>query len=211
MADLQPEDIKGLEQTRQRLHQLSSNIASLKQDVLLNAPLPKWHSLQASAMILTNNIQVLTTLLAKNSEILNRAVVYPSTNYPGRTQEGLLGQLLRKKLEPSIEGWVDTGKEMGATVNDAEESKLKSWAAEWIATRVAKYALEEARDEYTVEERELGIENVRTGLLNEDEDLKKTEKPFGMGTVDHSGSQLMHANSLLILTTTGKLVDPRQN
>jgi Mediator of RNA polymerase II transcription complex subunit 8 len=40
---LSQEDIKALEQTRQRLYQLSNNIASLKGDVLRSNPLPQWH------------------------------------------------------------------------------------------------------------------------------------------------------------------------
>lgn len=91
-------------------------------------------------------------------------VVHPNTNFPGREQEGILGQILRKKLEPGVEKWVERGKEASMTVDITEEEEIKSWAAEWIAVRIAKYALEEAGDEYTVEEREKGIKNIRTGL-----------------------------------------------
>lgn len=41
MADLRQEDLKALEQTRQRLFQLTNNIASLKNDVLTANPLPQ--------------------------------------------------------------------------------------------------------------------------------------------------------------------------
>lgn len=41
-VSLAQEDIKALEQTRQRLFQLTSNIASLKQDILQSNPLPQW-------------------------------------------------------------------------------------------------------------------------------------------------------------------------
>ena len=37
--------------------------------------------------------------------------VHPSTNFPGRTQEPVLLQLLRKKLEPDIETWADQGRD----------------------------------------------------------------------------------------------------
>jgi mediator of RNA polymerase II transcription subunit 8 len=43
-ATLSQEDIKTLEQTRQRLYQLSNNIASLKADVLRSNPLPQWYA-----------------------------------------------------------------------------------------------------------------------------------------------------------------------
>jgi len=41
-TSLTQEDIKALEHTRQRLYQLSNNIASLKGDVLRSNPLPQW-------------------------------------------------------------------------------------------------------------------------------------------------------------------------
>ena len=41
-VSLAQDDIKALEQTRQRLFQLTSNIASLKQDILQSNPLPQW-------------------------------------------------------------------------------------------------------------------------------------------------------------------------
>lgn len=159
------EELKYLDQTRQRLHQLTNNIASLKQDVIQNSPLPNWHSLQASAVILAGNIQALTAHLSKHSELLNKTVIYPTPDYPGREQEGLLGQLLRKKLEPSVEKWVEKAKEVAeSSINTEEQEEFKLWAADWISLRIANYAQNEAGDEYTVEEREKGIENVRTGL-----------------------------------------------
>ncbi|RKF58514.1 Mediator of RNA polymerase II transcription subunit 8 [Erysiphe neolycopersici] len=166
------DDLKCLEQTRQRLQQLTNNIASLKQDVLQNQLLPNWHSLQATAVILANNIQALTSHLSKNSALLSSTVVYPIPNYPGREQEGLLGQLLRKKFEPEVESWVENGKKTAMELQHAEqeeeekEEELKTWAAEWIAVRIAKYALEEAGNTYTTEEKEKGFENIRTGLKN---------------------------------------------
>ena len=109
-------------------------------------------------------------------------MVYPSTNYPGRTQEGLLGQLLRKKLEPQVETWVEQGLAAETDVNGVakageNEEELWSWAQDWIGMRVAKYAMEEAGDNYTVEERENGIENVNTGLRRRfDEDESSDEE-----------------------------------
>lgn len=41
-AALGTEDLKALEQTRQRLYQLKSNIISLQTDVLRSNPLPQW-------------------------------------------------------------------------------------------------------------------------------------------------------------------------
>ncbi|TQS37512.1 hypothetical protein Golomagni_02010 [Golovinomyces magnicellulatus] len=172
------EELKYLDQTRQRLHQLTNNIASLKQDVIQNSPLPNWSVIPraASAVILAGNIQALTAHLSKHSELLNKTAIYPTPDYPGREQEGLLGQLLRKKLEPSVEKWVEKAKEVAeSSSNTEEQEEFKSWAADWISLRIANYAQNEAGDEYTVEEREKGIENVRTGLKSSSKATNNSE------------------------------------
>lgn len=108
-----------------------------------------------------------------HSELFEKVVIYPSTNFPGRTQEDLLLQLLRKKLEPGVDRWVEEGRAMaiptsqasngqGETDDDLEE-KWKA-ARDFIGERIARAAVTHRRDEYTAEERELGIENVNTGL-----------------------------------------------
>lgn len=195
------DDLRALEQMRQRLLQITSSIASLKNDVLQSAPLPPWYrlrsykqmstdeiyrsSLQNSASILAGNIQALAAHHSKNAELLNRLVVYPATNYPGRTQEGILTQLLRKKNEPSVESWVDEGRSTQASgaAGGKDDEDLSNWAADWINQRIATYITEEAGDMYTEEEREMGIEKVHTGLRRrleeDDEDDEDDEEMDG--------------------------------
>jgi mediator of RNA polymerase II transcription subunit 8, fungi type len=122
-------------------------------------------SLQTSASILASNVVALTAHLNNHAEFLSKTVVYPSTNYPGRTQEGLLGQLLRKKLEPHVETWVEEGRDIQAELHTGDtEEALLSWAKDWSMERISTYAQEQDGNNYTVAEREMGIENVRTGL-----------------------------------------------
>ncbi|QSZ32128.1 hypothetical protein DSL72_001697 [Monilinia vaccinii-corymbosi] len=189
---LQEEELKALEYTRQRFLHLTSNIASLKADFQRGAPLPEYSSVMTSSSILSTNIQSVIDHLAANSDILSRIVAFPSTNFPGRTQEGLLLQLLRKKLEPQVETWVDEGRNLQidnlGDQGDIEETW--KWAAEWIGPRIREYAQNEADDEYTAEEREGGVENVNTGLKDEyesdeededEEDADADEDMGGMG------------------------------
>lgn len=102
--------------------------------------------------------------------------LHPSPNFPGRTQEGILTQLLRKKLEPDVEELVDQGRDTARIVSPEGLAMLQEvWeeCRNWAKERVMKYAREEADDVYTKEEREMGVENVRTGLkkdLEQDED-----------------------------------------
>ncbi|KAH7360176.1 putative mediator of RNA polymerase II transcription subunit 8 [Rhexocercosporidium sp. MPI-PUGE-AT-0058] len=194
---LNQDDIKVLEQVRQRVFQLTNNIASLKSDVMRSNPLPPWNSLQTSASILANNIETLTTLMSKHAELLNKTVVYPSTNYPGRTQEAVLTQLLRKKLEPGVETWVEEARTAQSSVaetatNEKEDSELLEFARDWIGPRIVTYVTDDTGD-YTFEERARGRENVNTGLRrklqedesdsDEDEDEEMEDVGFAVTTV----------------------------
>ncbi|RDW69940.1 hypothetical protein BP5796_08337 [Coleophoma crateriformis] len=171
---LRQEDLKALEQTRQKLFTLSNNIGSLRNEMMRSNPLPDWASLQTSAAILARNLQNLTSHLSGHADLLERTVVYPSTNYPGRTQENLLVQLVRKRLEPPVEEWVAEGRAIEGNTKDEED--FSKWAQGWIGERIATYAMEEGGDNFTAEEREMGIENVRTGLRRKFEDDDESEE-----------------------------------
>ncbi|KAI2604603.1 mediator of RNA polymerase II transcription complex subunit 8-domain-containing protein [Hypoxylon sp. NC1633] len=114
--NLTNEELKAVDQTRQRLSQISSSIASLKADVLNSNPLPNLDSLQASADILHKNIESLIDLASEKSELFSRIAVHPSTNFPGRTQEHILLQLVRKKPEPDVATAMDNGRSIGAAL-----------------------------------------------------------------------------------------------
>ncbi|KAL2130396.1 hypothetical protein VTI74DRAFT_6524 [Chaetomium olivicolor] len=105
--NLAPEELKQLELLRNRFAQLTSSLASLRARVINSNPLPTSDSLQASAAILQQNIRSLQELTTENADLFQRIAVHPSTNFPGRTQEHVLLQLLRKKLEPDVESWVE--------------------------------------------------------------------------------------------------------
>ncbi|KAK3934943.1 mediator of RNA polymerase II transcription subunit 8 [Diplogelasinospora grovesii] len=109
--NLAPDELKQLELMRNRFFQLTNSLESLQNTVLGAKPLPSAESLQASAYILQQTLNSLQQLLNENSDLFTRVAVHPSTNFPGRTQEHILLQLLRKKLEPEVEGWVEEGKE----------------------------------------------------------------------------------------------------
>lgn len=137
---------------------------------------PTSSSFQASAQIIQQNLQSLLESINENSDLLNRLAVHPSPNFPGRTQENVLGQLLRKKLEPDVEELVAQARETAAAATPeglAHMHEVWSDARQWVQQRIAQYVAEEAGDVYTKEEREMGVENVRTGLrrdLEEEDD-----------------------------------------
>ena len=109
-------------------------------------------------------------------------VIHPSTNYPGRTQENVLTQLLRKKLEPDVEELVAEGRETAKLATPEGVAELQGiWdeLREWTHGRIAAYVRDEAGDIYTKGEREAGIDKVRTGLrkaLDEESDEEEEEE-----------------------------------
>jgi mediator of RNA polymerase II transcription subunit 8 len=143
--------------------------------------------------------------------------VHPSTNYPGRTHEPILGTLLRKKLEPDVEVLVEAarqaaisagvdvskiGKKRRRQDEDEEEEDededgyqpedddggddplANLWADVRVATteKLKEFVSKEARHLFTAAEREMGVENVRTGLrrnlaeMDYDEDEEEEEE-----------------------------------
>ena len=193
MTSLSPEDIKLLEQTRQRLSQLSNSLSSLQQQLLNSDPLPPWYarpfaqlrisclltpflfvnrtdncrsSLHSLSQIISQNLTSVSSLQTSHTDILSSLVIYPLPTYPGRDQENLLHQLLRKKLEPQVEDWVEEGRAIGAELSvlpggKARIEELWEWAGMAANEQARKH---EWGGEFTIEEIEKGVENVRTGL-----------------------------------------------
>jgi mediator of RNA polymerase II transcription subunit 8 len=108
--------------------------------------------------------------------------VYPLPSYPGKTQEALLGQLLRKKLEPEVEDWVTQGLQVAELAGMADDGKRSGVLDLWSWAGMAANELARGHEwggDFTLEEREGGIENVVTGLkrkfAEEDEDEDEEE------------------------------------
>ncbi|KZL70575.1 rna polymerase ii mediator complex component med8 [Colletotrichum incanum] len=190
------DEFKAIEQTRQRLFQLSNSIQGLKVDVLKSNPLPPPSSLQAQSQILLRNLQSLLETLTENTHVFQHLHVFPDVAYPGRVHENILLQLLRKKLEPGVEEWVERGREAtrelrassseGGGAGEAGLDDVWRVVREWTVERVQRYVLEEAGDVYTEGERERGVENVRTGLKrsledDEDDDEEESDEEGGGG------------------------------
>ncbi|CEJ55503.1 hypothetical protein PMG11_01756 [Penicillium brasilianum] len=221
MAPLTSEEYKVLEQSRQRLVQLTRSLGSLVSSLEQGDPLPPWYtaspspqsspndlritlnprsSLQSQASIISNNLISVTEHLSDHRDLLSSIVAYPGPEYPGRTQEAMLQQLLRTKLDPRVDDWVARGRAAGTessqsaldssrtipnpsaaantTTKQLSEAELKElW--EWAPIE----ANQEARQRnwggnYTLEEREAGIQNVVTGLRRqlEDDDASEDEE-----------------------------------
>ncbi|GAB7355801.1 hypothetical protein MBLNU459_g6478t1 [Dothideomycetes sp. NU459] len=103
------ETLRNLETLRQRLNNLATSLGKLRHDLETNDPLPSWPSLQNSSTLLSHNLASLHATLSNAQPLLASAHVFPLPSFPGRAQEDLLGQLLRKKLQPGVEDWIEQG------------------------------------------------------------------------------------------------------
>ncbi|CAG7558504.1 unnamed protein product [Fusarium equiseti] len=169
--NLEDDELKALEQTLSKVAQLSSSIQSLRQDLLKSNLLPPpYVVLHRICAIKLRSLLESTT---ENADLFNRMAIHPSTNYPGRVQENVLLQLLRKKLEPDVEELVSQGLETARLATPAGLESLENIWKElrsWLTDRVGHFAANENNDPYTAEERANGTENVRTGLRKGIED-----------------------------------------
>lgn len=123
--------------------------------------------LQTTAQVLSFNLAQLSETFSTHSQFLKEAHAFPLPNFPGHTQEALLQQLLRKKLEPRGEEWIDTySKDAGEGLKTQELKELWGWAGKTSNGIVGPMLDEEGafQDDFTIAEKEEGIENVVTGL-----------------------------------------------
>lgn len=123
-------------------------------------------SFQSHASIISNHLTSVSTHLSTHSSLLASLAVFPLPSYPGKTQEPLLGQLLRKKLEPSIEDWVIKGQEI-AEQEVGEERSRQDLTVLWMWAGMAANELARGHEwggDFTQEEFDGGLENVVTGL-----------------------------------------------
>ncbi|KAK5663598.1 hypothetical protein OQA88_4029 [Cercophora sp. LCS_1] len=218
---LAQDELKQLDLMRNRFLQLASSLISLQKNVITTQPLPSRESLQASALILLQNVKSIQEITNENAELFSRIAVHPSTNFPGRTQEHILLTLLRKKLEPDVETRVEEARETARSAG-LDASKLASgkigggygddddgvgyeeeggvpedpFNELWADIRdacfegIKEFIETQASEAYTVAEKELGTENVRTGLKRnleedseeDDDEEEEEEEMVGQGT-----------------------------
>jgi mediator of RNA polymerase II transcription subunit 8 len=122
--------------------------------------------------LISNNLKNVTDQLKEHQELLGSMVVYPLPQFPGRTQEHILQQLLRTKLEPEVDDWVEKGQDITQkrltessyhlSNNDLDEL----W--EWAPQEASKAGMKQKWGaDYTLAEIQMGVDKVKTGLGRE--------------------------------------------
>lgn len=186
-------EYKAVDQLRTRLAQFQASINLLRHELESTQSMPSWSSLQTASSNVAATQQNLAQALASNQPLLSSAHAYPTPTFPGLTQEALLQQLLRKKMDPKAEDWLD--RELDKQPRNLEDRReLWDWAG--TAVKEMREELEEGYwvDFYTMEERKAGIKNVQTGikrsLLAEDES-DEDEEDDEEGAEDGDGDEKM--------------------
>ncbi|KAL8900923.1 MAG: hypothetical protein Q9192_000805, partial [Flavoplaca navasiana] len=76
-------------------------------------------SLTTRFTLLSTHLTHLSNLLHTHASTLDNLSVFPLPTFPAKEQENVLLQLLRKKLEPAVEEWVEEGARVGMGVDVA--------------------------------------------------------------------------------------------
>ena len=125
--------------------------------------------IQNQASIIGGYLDGVSTHLRRNQDILSSLNAYPLPTFPGHTQQGLLDQLLRKRVEPSVEDWLDRGRHTAESTFGAGQDALTAeelraiW--QWAPLELEKaYNAEHFHGDYTRAEVETGVDKVKSGL-----------------------------------------------
>ena len=107
--------------------------------------------------------------LAKHQNLYASTVAFPLPSFPGRTQEIVLQQLLRTRLEPFVDDWFERGETvaqdiLGPNISDKQGDELQQlW--EWAPIGASEEGHRQKWGaDYTLAEIQSGIEKVVTGL-----------------------------------------------
>lgn len=109
--------------------------------------------------------------------MLDTAYVYPLPSFPGAEQEALLGQLLRKKLDSEVEGWIENAGRTQVHNQNLERTSDSSHALSasdrrqlWSSAgdRAAEILERAPKNlDYTISEIVNELEGVETGIKRE--------------------------------------------
>ena len=129
-------------------------------------------SLQSHSALISGNLKNVIDQLKEHQELFGSMVVYPLPQFPGRTQEHILQQLLRTKLEPEVDDWVERG--LDITQKSLTESAYRLsnndlddlW--EWAPQDASKEGMKQKWGaDYTLAEIQMGVDKIKTGLERE--------------------------------------------
>lgn len=160
---------------------LKGNVETFLHRLEAARPLPPYPDMQTRLNALRDAVNDFNAELDKHKDLLSTTVLVPGLTFPARSQMGLLEQLLRTKMEPHVEDWehqhleaaherenrLDREKRGGAltSLSDKDRQELWNWAPQAAQEELKRHVWFTA--DYTMAEREAGLEHVNHGLQRE--------------------------------------------
>lgn len=145
-------------------------------------------ALQRHNGIISSTLGRISEQLSEHHDLLSSLSVYPLPQFPGPSQSHILESLLRSKLEPDVEEWVEKGETLAPSqatnpgeLNHSDLNELWDWAPKAAKTRSWQQCW---GGDYTVAERLQGLKDdgqgwdtIVTGLDRELEDPGTPKNP----------------------------------
>lgn len=174
------------------------------------------------------NLAELADVLNSQRQLFSALHAHPMPNYPGLTEELRLQGMLRKKLDPRAEAWIDEALKSKKAMGEDDGNLLsadqmeKIWeSAKPVSREIMAPMLEDEvfDDDYTIEERAKGVENIVTGVKRidegQDEDGDEMDEDQSLAISNVPGADPTKApeplENLLRFTATGDLNVPGPN
>ncbi|KAJ9662362.1 mediator of RNA polymerase II transcription subunit 8 [Neophaeococcomyces mojaviensis] len=115
---------KVLDRLRARLQLLVGSLTAMQNDLANpNVALPAWPQFQTSMNKVQQEINQVAEQIKQNRETLSNMVLVPDPKFPIR-QQHILQTLMRTKMEPSVEDWIEQN--LKAAHEKTEEEK-RDW------------------------------------------------------------------------------------
>jgi len=179
---IENETWKILDQLRARLQLLVGSLTAMQNDLANpDVRLPPWQQFQTSMNKVQHEINEVAEQIKKHQETLSRIVIVPDPKFPIR-QQHILQTLMRTKMEPSIEDWIEQN--LKSVQDKANEEENRDWIQ--LEKNPLKRLSEKDRQElwpwaaitanfegrnhiwgadFTMAEKAEGVEKVETGLF----------------------------------------------
>lgn len=122
-----------LESVRNRLNQIYSSLRKLSDQVNHHnrypnkVKLPTYAHFQNQFQVLITQLHSIAVNLSNNDELLKSTNVYPVPTFPTSQHEGLVTTLLRKKVLPEVDEWIDRALKELATSKITDINELSRW------------------------------------------------------------------------------------
>ncbi|KAL6452349.1 MED8 Mediator of RNA polymerase II transcription subunit 8 [Candida maltosa Xu316] len=198
-----------LESVRNRLNQIRQSLVKLADQINNHnrhpnkIKLPTYSHFQNQFQVLITQLTSIASQLYHNEDLLKNTNVYPTPNFPTSAHENMLTTLLRKKVSPEVDEWMNDAK---LTIDNKDLDLSKT--DELVTWYLAK--IQDLRDEFqfygfhTVEE----LDYMETAAGKQEQKEKK-DKEHERDQIDlkitGGGKKSLHPNQVLKFMCQGQL------